>query len=148
VSISGSDEIFFSVIAISWVYYSSYWGGFMLYPPYMWIQTLPFTGFRFWFVYEMMRLYRRKTTGRRIKVAAIVSEGPFALMGIISLIPMIIYPSFFYISIITPSLVLPLVGWILMRVRPPPREADIWEGLPDSVPWWEETKPAEQSEIN
>jgi hypothetical protein len=148
VQVSVSDEIYFSIVAISWQYYSSYWGGFMFYHPFMWVQTLPFTGFRFWFVYEMMRLYQRKTTSRRVKLAAIASEGPFALMGIISLIPMFLYPSFFYISIFSPSLVLPLVGWILMRIRPPPQEAEIWDGLPDSMPWWEKTEAAEQSGMN
>jgi hypothetical protein len=67
-------------------------------------------------------------------------------MGIGSLIPLILYPSFYYFNIITPSLVLPLIGWALMRVIPPPREPDIWEGLPDSVPWWEKTDTAEPPE--
>ncbi|MHA1959163.1 MAG: hypothetical protein ACW99U_02985 [Candidatus Thorarchaeota archaeon] len=143
VTFAGFEEISFTVGAISWIYSGGYWSSFTFYPPYMWVQMLPLTGFRFWFVYEMVRLYQLKTTRRRMKLAAVASEAPFVFAGIVSLIPTFLYSAYLYIYIVSPSLVLPLVGWILLRIKHPPQEAEIWEGLPDSVPWWGEVEAAE-----
>lgn len=146
VVIMGYGEVTINVMAMLWVYYS--WGGPPILHPFIIVQTFPFTGFRLWLAYEMMRLYRRRVRIRRVKWAAVASETPFTLIGVISLMPLILYPSIYYVSITAPTLVLPLLSWVLLRVIPPPKEPDIWEGLPESVPWWETTDMPEQPGTN
>jgi hypothetical protein len=140
VMISMYENIAIDIIAITWYY--SRWGDFILYPPFMWIPPLPATGTRFWLVYEMVRLYRRKVTMGRVKRAAVASEAPFAIMGIIYMIPSFFNARFLFFYAVVPTLIIPLVAWTLMKVKPPPKEWEIWDGHPESVHWWQKTDTA------
>ncbi|UCE09110.1 MAG: hypothetical protein JSW61_09000 [Candidatus Thorarchaeota archaeon] len=138
IAIAGSREILVDILAMSW-----HWnirGGLIIYTPFMWFQTLPINGFRFWLAFELLRHYQRRVTFRRVKWAAVASEAPYILMTIFYMIMFFRLSPSFYIAIVGPSLVLPFTGWVLMKVKPPPREPEIWDGLPDTDSWWDQTR--------
>jgi hypothetical protein len=137
-SVGYPDEFQFGLVAVTWTYaYGGFWAGFRFYDPAMWVMTLPFMGFRYWLSYEMTRYYRGEVSRRRLKLAAIACEAPFALMGVVSIFNIILYSSS---NLAGPTLILPVVALLLLRMKPPPARPVSWVDE-EKESWWDRSDP-------
>ena len=115
-----------SITSIVWNLDWGTWGhSLTILQPWQWIASLPLTFLRFIFTFEMYRLYLGKSTITRALWIGILDEIPITIFGIIGFIPVLFNPLYLYTLIALPIPGLLLVGWLIIRFRPPPIEYNI-----------------------
>ena len=127
------------VLAMTWQWSVSRWDSyFIILQPYMLIQVLPFTFLRPIFVAMFYRMYKGKSTRKRVLIVGILSE---ILIEMIYYIPMILsmimYPWGLMIPLMFPIPLLFLIGLVYMKLVPPP-EVTSWVEESEPSYWWTE----------
>ncbi|MHA1907838.1 MAG: hypothetical protein ACW98Y_11130 [Candidatus Thorarchaeota archaeon] len=127
-----------SIIAMTWqwsIYTYDSW--FMFDPIFMLISSLPFTFLRPVFIVMFNRLYKEKTTKRRVLLVGIISEiFVEAIYYGMMIIQLIVYPwGMFGIPLIFPVPLLFGLGLVYMKLVPPP-EVSSWVEETEPNHWW------------
>jgi len=134
----GYDGLHLSMTAVLWGFTSS---PYFTYLEIMNIFTLfammPFGFLRLAYAYQMVRLYKGRTTKKRTLTLGIVSELPFAFLFILYLIVWFLDP-YGPMGLMGPTLTLLIVGILITRFRPPPESHGIWEEMSEEKSWWVE----------
>ncbi len=117
--------------------------------PDMFISLLPFSILRYIFVLLMYRFYSGKTTKRRAILTGIISELIMPIFYLITLIPSLILTPYgyeFYFPILIPTPLLFLIGYAIIRFRPP-HEDEVWIDRDTTKKWWDKSVPATDSPV-
>lgn len=132
-----------NISAILWSFaISPYYSSFQFLNPFNLMMMIPFLLFRVGSTYQLTRYYQGKTTKRRARLAAVLSDGPILFVYIIFLITAGIYGG---LGLNYPLPIMMIVGLLLLW-RFPVREPTVpWEGSEEPKSWWEE-KPEETTE--
>ncbi|MCK4484017.1 MAG: hypothetical protein KAU89_04285 [Candidatus Thorarchaeota archaeon] len=142
--LSDYDGLYISLIAVLWSFTSSsYYTSLVIADILTLSMSLPFGFLRFAYAYQMVRLYKGRTTKKRTLTLGIVSELPFAILFIPNLIMWLLTP-YGPMALGGPTLILLIVGILIVRFRPPPETPEIWEDLSEEKSWWE-TQSEEES---
>lgn len=129
------------IIAMTW-YFTLYVPWDYYYPPFIdpffIVTILPFTFLRPIFVLMFSRLYKGKTTRRRVFTVGIITElefaGPFYF---IMLLQYIVYPyPYMMTTFAVPIPLLLATALVFMKIRPPPQDK-LWIEEAKSQYWWE-----------
>jgi len=139
---SSSPDVF--IQGIFWMYRSNSSqytaaGFYIIFDPSSWIGMFPFLVLRMIPAVQIYRYYNRETTGIRVFIASIISDGPTLFMGI-----MMAYSSFVAyddtLHIPLPfQMLFSLFVLLIFRV---PKPADPWKSTKS---WWEK-EPEDQEE--
>jgi hypothetical protein len=130
----------FTIAAMAWIFHS---GSIDLFGNFIFdinslIASLPFTFLRFVFVWMIYRLYRGKTSLKRVAVIAIATELQVLAVFLAQFFPMIsVYGGWASLPLPIPIPLLALVGFLLTRIAPPP-EDELWIEKEQIDYWWEE----------
>jgi hypothetical protein len=140
VSINPWDS-YIALIAMTWQWHPYYWNPY-LFDPFILIMTIPMAGLRLVFVGMIHRLYKVKTTRKRVGIIAIAAELQFVAIGYIPYIMMLLLNPFFtpYFPMIFPIPLLLPIGVVLLRFSPPPGEPSVWRDDDREEYWWEESE--------
>ncbi|MGY5854952.1 MAG: hypothetical protein RTS72_00025 [Candidatus Thorarchaeota archaeon] len=118
---------------ISWIIVSMMWQiwiGSTIIPffhPWVLIPTLPFTFMRLIVAFMFYRLYRNKTTVKRVMVIVLVSAiQPILLYDIPVLLFALQGPFSYNIPFIIPIPILALIALLIVRTYPPPKREVDW----------------------
>ena len=95
-----------------------------------------YAGPRLVFSYQMVRLYKGRTTKRRTLLLGLIADCYFLFIMLPSLISMLLYPSEYLYMILPTPLVL-LVAIMLIKLRPPAKIITPWKELDTPDKWWE-----------
>ncbi|MFX1261865.1 MAG: hypothetical protein ACFFAZ_07260 [Promethearchaeota archaeon] len=130
----------FTVAAMAWIFFSGSMGVFgnFIFDINSLIASLPFTFLRIVFVWMIYRLYRGKTSIRRVAVTAIATElqvPAIFLVQFLAISP--IYGGWPSLPLPIPIPLLALVGLLLIKIAPPP-EDELWIEKEQTEYWWEE----------
>jgi hypothetical protein len=100
------------------------------------LAMIPFSIFRFVFVYQIARYYQGKTTKTRTAIAAGLSEAP-----LLALYALLIITSAFYggLGLNFPLPIMTVVGLLLIWKLPAPEVTVPWEGADEPKSWWEKS---------
>ncbi|MHA2210013.1 MAG: hypothetical protein ACXABV_12680 [Candidatus Thorarchaeota archaeon] len=131
----------FTVAAMTWLFHSGSIGAFgnFIFDINSLIASLPFTFLRIVFVWMIYRLYRGKTSLKRVAVMAIAAELQVPVIFLIQFLPMgLVYGGWPSLPLPIPIPLLALVGFLLTRIAPPP-EDELWIEKEQTDYWWEET---------
>ena len=121
------SEAYFSITAVAWNADVSITGVYFFWmSPAQWFMSLPITFLRFCYVYQMKLVYDGKTTQRRALKFGILSECPLLIIGLITSLPLLFIPGYLYAFTPIPIPELLLIGFIFMKVIPPPKEPLSW----------------------
>ncbi len=135
---SGYDGLHLSVIAVLWAFTSSpYFTHLEIMNIFTLITMMPFGFLRLAYAYQMVRLYKGRTTKKRTLTLGIVSELPFVMLFILYLILWFLNP-YGPMGLAGPTLILLIVGLLIIRFRPPPESPEIWEEMSVEKSWWME----------
>ncbi|MHA1907514.1 MAG: hypothetical protein ACW98Y_09495 [Candidatus Thorarchaeota archaeon] len=130
------------IFAMTWQWQTDYWMPYMLFNPLMFIVMIPMAGLRLVFVGMVHRLYKAKTTRRRVGIIAIAAELQFVtiLYSLYLLVFLLnpYYPPYFPMMIPIPLLL--ILGVILFRVSPPSGEPSVWRDDEKEGYWWGESE--------
>jgi hypothetical protein len=128
------------LFAMIWQWQSGYWMPYMLFNPLMLIVMIPMAGLRLVFVGMIHRLYKVKTTRRRVGIIGIAAELQFVSIFYFPFIIMILLNPYYspYFPIVIPIPLLLVLGVILFKVSPPPGEPSVWRDDDKEGYWWEE----------
>ena len=132
----------FTVAAMTWVFYSASMGPFsnFMFDIFTLFASLPFTFLRLVFVWMIYRLYRGKTSLKRVAVVAIATELQLLVIFLISYLPMLLmYPGWYPLPLLIPIPLLTLVGFVLTKIAPPPEDS-LWIEEKQTQYWWQKTK--------
>ncbi len=132
------DGLHFQVVAVLWIFSVTPWGTFLETSNHFFFSVLMYYGFlRLAYAYQMVRLYKARTTKKRTLTLGIVSELPMTLPLLEVLIMWLLNP---YGPMVLggPTLILLIVGTLIIRFRPPPESPEIWEAMPEEESWWVE----------
>ncbi len=136
--LSSYDGLYLSLIAILWSFTSSsYYTQLVLVDIFTLGMSMPFGFIRLAYAYQMVRLYKGRTTKKRTLTLGIVSELPFAFLFIPYIIIWLLNP-YGPVSLGAPSLILLIVSILIVRLRPPPESPEIWEEMSEEKSWWTE----------
>lgn len=135
------------IVAPMWYIYYYSWNDYMYDPippimarfdPLMFLGTLPIVFLRYIFIIMMYRYYSGKTTRIRTLFAGVIAELQLpAFYYILMTISFILYPGgMFYIPLVIPTPLLLLVGYALIRYRPP-IEDEVWIDRESTKQWWD-----------
>ena len=131
-----------TIVAMTWVYYSSSWmgpyGGLMM-DPFMLLQSLPFTFMRFVFGYMLYRLYSGKSTIKRVMLTGIIMELFMPVIYLVSYLPMLLMnPGWFSMPVLLPIPILLLYGVVIIKLFPSPKD-ELWieTDIKTTGHWWE-----------
>jgi len=116
--------------------------------PSWFLASLPYAFVRYIFVYMMYRFYTGKATRRRTIMTGIVSELPLPVLFLITMIPMLLFspPGMgFYFPIFIPVPILFVVGYAIIRFRPPPEE-EVWIDREAATQWWDASKQDDETQ--
>jgi hypothetical protein len=130
----------FTVAAMAWIYFSAPMGVFgnFLFDISSLIASLPFTFLRIVFVWMIYRLYRGKTSLKRVAVIAIATELQVPAVFLVQFLPVIsVYGGWSSLPLPIPIPLLVLVGFLLTRIAPP-TEDELWIEKEQIDYWWEE----------
>jgi hypothetical protein len=137
-SIAVYDGLHLSVTAVLWGFISS---PYQTYLEILNIFTLavmmPFGFLRLAYAYQMVRLYKGRTTKKRTLTLGIVSELPIAMLSMLYLIMWFLNP-FSPMGLAGPTLILLIVGILIIRFRPPPESPEMWKEMSEEKSWWVE----------
>ena len=116
----------------------------------MLLNSLPFTFLRPVFIYMFYRLYRGKSTRKRVLVVGIISEVFVeAIFYFTMIMQLLLYPyGWFPLNIVFPIPILLVIGLVYMKLVPPP-EVTSWVDESEPSHWWtekEKDKPEERLE--
>ncbi len=136
-------DYYVNISAILWSFYmSAYSIGFQFLYPMNMMMMLPFLMFRIASVYQIARYYQGKTTKRRARLAAVLSDGPILFVYIFYLIAAGIYGGW---GLNYPLPMMMIVSLLLLWKFPVREPTVPWEGSEEPKSWWEE-KPEETTE--
>ncbi|MHA2205697.1 MAG: hypothetical protein ACXABC_07545 [Candidatus Thorarchaeota archaeon] len=130
------------LFAMTWQWSSAYWNPIMLFNPFMLIVMMPLAGLRLVFVGMIHRLYKVKTTRKRVFVVGIAAELQFVTIFYTPYIIMFLllpYSSPWFPTMIPIPLLL-FLGLILFKISPPPGEPSVWSDDDREGYWWEESE--------
>lgn len=100
-----------------------------------------YCGPRVVFSYQMVRLYKGRTTKKRALILGIITDCYFLFVMLPTLIMMLLYPSeYFYMILPTPFAL--LIALILVKTRPPQQVITPWKELDEPDKWWERKEAA------
>ncbi len=138
VAIVFSSAQSFTVAAMAWLFHSGGAFGNFIFDINSLIASLPFTFLRIVFVWMIYRLYRGKTSLKRVAVIAIATELQLPAIYLVQFLPMVlVYGGRYLLPPLIPIPLLVLVGFILARFAPPP-EDELWIEEDQTEYWWEE----------
>ena len=155
ISFNPWDGYFFSLLFMfCYVNFSARWG-FDIYPtiyPYWgfpdiyYIMSISmmlgvYAGPRIVFSYQMVRLYKVRTTKKRAIILGLITDCYFLFLMLPTLIAMLLYPSG-YLYMILPVPLVFLVALLLIKLRPPPKVLTPWKELDKPDKWWEKKEAA------
>jgi hypothetical protein len=138
-----------SVMAMTWMWYIYEWDSwFSFLDPYMTLQLLMFTFLRPVFLAMFYRMYKEKSTKKRVLIVGFLSESIIELFYYsMTIFFMLMSPWGWYsISWIFPIPLLFGIGLLYMKLVPPP-EVSSWVDESEPSHWWtkdEEEKPKEE----
>ena len=135
-------DSYIALIAMTWQLQPYYWNPYYLFDPLLLIMTIPMAGLRLVFVGMIHRLYKVKTTRRRVGIIAIAAELQFVTIGYTPYIIMYLLLPYYspYFPIVIPIPLLLVLGVILFRFSPPPGEPSVWRDDDKEGYWWEESE--------
>jgi hypothetical protein len=113
------------------------WGFDPMYFFSMMMSMSLFVGPRFGFTYQMVRLYKGRTTRKRALIVGFVADCFFLFLNI----PYLFMPMGF-MAIILPLPFVLLVALILMKIKAPAIIISPWEELDEPDKWWEKKEAA------
>jgi hypothetical protein len=121
-------DSFIYLLAMTWQWQPDYWNPFWLYKPSTLIGILILSGLRLVFVGMIYRLYKGKTTRKHTIILGIAAElQSVTIFFIPYLIMLLLNPhNASYFPLMFPFPLLLVLGVILFRVSPPPREPSAW----------------------
>jgi accessory gene regulator protein AgrB len=93
-------------------------------------------GPRLVFSYQMVRLYKGRTTKKRTVLLGLITDCYFLFVMFPSLISMLLYPSSYFYMVLPIPIAL-LVALILMKIRPPSQVITPWKELDEPDKWWD-----------
>jgi hypothetical protein len=130
------------LFAMTWQWQSGYWMPYMLFNPLMLIVMIPMSGLRLVFVGMVHRLYKGKTTRRRVGIIGIAAELQFVTIFYTPYIIMFFLLPYYtaYFPIVIPIPLLLIIGVILFRVSTPPGEPSVWRDDDKEGYWWGESE--------
>ncbi len=132
------DGLHFQVVAVLWIFSVTPWGTFLETSNHFFFSVLMYYGFlRLAYAYQMVRLYKARTTKKRTLTLGIVSELPMTLPLLEVLIMWLLNP-YGPMVLSGPTLILLIAGILIVRFRPPPESPEIWAKMPEEKPWWVE----------
>ncbi|MFW9931045.1 MAG: hypothetical protein ACFFDR_00100 [Candidatus Thorarchaeota archaeon] len=137
----------FQIVASLWaIYYYSdpffyeYGSNFTFsFTPYIFFSTLPVVFIRYVFVFMMYRYFSGKTTRKRAIITGVASEIQLPALYLILMIPSFLFTppgGYFFFPLIFPVPVLFVVGYAIIRFRPPP-EDETWIDKEVAKQWWD-----------
>ncbi len=136
-SIAVYDGLHLSVTAVLWGFISSPYQTYLeILNIFTLAMMMPFGALRLAYAYQMLRLYKGRTTKKRTLTLGIVSELPFVMLFILYLIMWFLNP-YSPMGLAGPTLILLIVGILIVRFRPPPESPEIWVELSEEKSWWE-----------
>lgn len=129
------DGLYFQVVAVLWIFSVTPWGTFLETSNYFFFSVLMYYGFlRLAYAYQMVRLYKARTTKKRTLTLGIVSELPMTLPLLEVLIMWLLNP-YGPMVLFGPTFILLIVGILIIRLKPPPKPSEIWEEMPEEESW-------------
>jgi hypothetical protein len=132
------DGLHLSVTAVLWGFISSPYQTYLdILNIFTLFAMMPFGFLRLAYAYQMVRLYKGRTTKKRALTLGIVSELPFVMLFILYLI-MWFFSPYNPMGLAGPTLILLIVGILIIRFRPPPESPETWAEMPEDKPWWVE----------
>ena len=135
---SSYDGQHLSVFAVLWAFSSSpYLTHLEIMNIFSLITMMPFGFLRLAYAYQMFRFYNGRTTKKRTLTLGIVSELPFVMLFVLYFIMWFLYP-YGPMGLAGPTLILLIAGILIIRLKPPPKPPEMWEGMPEEKPWWAE----------
>ncbi|MFW9804911.1 MAG: hypothetical protein ACFFFC_19800 [Candidatus Thorarchaeota archaeon] len=128
----------FTVAAMAWLFHSGGGFGNFIFDINNLIASLPYTFLRIVFVWMIYRLYRGKTSLKRVAVIAIAAELQLPVIFLIQFLPIgLSYAGFPSMPLPIPIPLLVLMGFLLTRIAPPPDD-EFWIEKEQIDYWWEE----------
>ena len=133
---SGYDGLYISLIAILWSFSSSSFSTILVTADITTlIMSMPFGFLRLAYAYQMVRLYKGRTTKKRTLTLGIVSELPFMILFIPFVIIWLL-DQHGSVALGGPTLILLIVGILIVRFRPPPESPETWAEISEEKSWW------------
>jgi hypothetical protein len=137
------------IILLAMTWQSDYWNPYLLLNPITLIGRLLFSGLRLVFVGMIHRLYKGTTTRKRAIIAGIAAELQLVTIFYIPFLIMVLldpYSTYHY-PVVIPIPLLLILGVILLRISPPPREPSVWRDDDKEVYLWEESEDDDEIKI-
>lgn len=150
ISVNPWDGLYFSMLFLFfYMNYSTRWG-FEIYPTFytpwgypdiFYIMNISmilgvYCGPRLVFSYQMVRLYKARTTKRRALLLGLITDCYFLFLTLPTLFMMLLYPSEYFYAILPTPIVL-FIALLLIKLRPPSVVITPWKELDEPDQWWE-----------
>ena len=135
-SIAIYDGLHLSVTAVLWGFISSPYQTYLdILNIFTLFAMMPFGFLRLAYAYQMVRLYKGRTTKKRTLTLGIVSELPFMILFIPFVIIWLL-DQHGSVALGGPTLILLIVGILIVRFRPPPESPETWAEISEEKSWW------------
>jgi hypothetical protein len=132
------DGLHLSMVAVFWIFSLTPWGTYLETSNNFFLPVLMSYGLlRLAYAYQMVRLYKARTTKKRTLALGIVSELPVTIPLLEVLIVLLLNPHG-PMALGGPTLILLIVGILIVRFKPPSKPPEIWEEMPEEKSWWVE----------
>jgi hypothetical protein len=137
-SSTGHDGLCLGMLAVLWTFTSTPWVTRLKISNTITLAILmPFGVLRLAYAYQMVRLYKTRTTKNRTFALGIVSELPITILLVPVFIMLLLHPDGPMV-LFGPTFILLIVGTLIIRLKPPPKPPEIWEEVPEKKFWWVE----------
>jgi len=139
-SYTGFTEYNVTIVAMTWLLIVDPFGSYWFVQPLLFFSTLPMTFLRFVFAYMMVRVYQGKSTRKRALVVGVASELQYPVIYLLPILVGVFTPfPVFPIPLFLPIPILLLLGFLIIRIRPPAQLPVSWRA-DDQSGWWQEDK--------
>ncbi|MHA1587928.1 MAG: hypothetical protein ACTSV9_04025 [Candidatus Thorarchaeota archaeon] len=128
-SFTAHDGLCFGVLAVLWSFTSTPWGTRLETSDTFTLGFLtPFGLLRLAYAYQMVRLYKGRTTKKRTLALGIVSELPIAILLIPVFIMLLLHPDGPMV-LFGPTFILLTASTLIIRLKSPPQPPELWEEM-------------------